>query len=56
MSIPAIETLIETHSWVEPLQKTLNQHFREMYIGIIDERYIERRVRVAHTHVRIKRL
>lgn len=53
MSIPAIKTLIETHSSVDRLQKTLNQHFREMYIGIIDERYIERRVRVAHTHVRI---
>ncbi|MBS2969155.1 globin-coupled sensor protein [Metabacillus sp. KIGAM252] len=46
-------SIIENHSSIERLKKTLKRHIIEIFEGEIDETYIEKRVRIAHVHVRI---
>lgn len=53
LNVPHLRDLIEHHSTVERLKGTLERHIREMFNGVIDEEYIQRRIRVAHAHVRI---
>ncbi|MCM3761707.1 globin-coupled sensor protein [Alkalihalobacillus oceani] len=48
-----LKSIIETNSAVERLRVTLKQHVKEMFNGMIDGAYIEQRIRIAHTHVRI---
>ncbi|MEC2072765.1 globin-coupled sensor protein [Alkalihalophilus marmarensis] len=48
---PALTTIIEDHSSVDRLKKTLNRHIEEMFAGKMDAAYIEQRNRIAHAHV-----
>ncbi|GMB08668.1 globin-coupled sensor protein [Thermolongibacillus altinsuensis] len=45
--------IIEAHSSIERLKKTLTIHVIEMFNGKIDEAFIEKRRRIALTHLRI---
>ncbi len=45
--------IINKHSSVDKLKGTLTKHIKEMFNGIIDDRFIEQRAVIAHTHVRI---
>lgn len=46
-------TIINDHSSVERLRKTLRKHIEEMFDGVVNEDYFEKRNRIAHIHVRI---
>lgn len=48
-----LRELIEHHSSIERLKKTLYQHIEEMFEGHINQSYIEKRTRIAHRHVAI---
>lgn len=50
---PSLVKIISDHSTVERLQKTLHQHLSEMFIGVIDDTFVDRRYMIAHAHVRI---
>jgi len=50
---PSLIDTINTYSSVEKLRKTLQQHIIEIFAGIIDETYLETRIRIAKVHVRI---
>lgn len=45
--------IIHDHSSVDRLKKTLTIHIQEMFSGVIDEAFLEKRVRIAHVHLRI---
>ncbi|MFC7319672.1 globin-coupled sensor protein [Halobacillus campisalis] len=45
--------IINAHSSVERLKETLSQHIQEMFNGLIDNDFIEKRQRIAEVHVRI---
>ncbi|WP_010647709.1 globin-coupled sensor protein [Oceanobacillus massiliensis] len=45
--------IIEKHSSVESLKKTLKKHVVEMFSGEMNEAFIERRKIIAHVHVKI---
>ena len=45
--------IINEHSSVERLKVTLKKHIYEMFSGIIDEQFIQKRKRIAHVHVYI---
>lgn len=51
--VPELSMLINTHSNVEKLKQTLRLHITEMFSGIIDEEYIEKRHQIAKKHVEI---
>lgn len=46
--------LINTHSSVQKLGQSLERHVSEMFDGIIDEAYIEKRRRIAIIHAKIE--
>lgn len=46
-------TIINDNSSVERLTKTLRRHISEMFDGVINQEYIEKRLRIAHIHVHI---
>jgi len=50
---PSLIETINKHSSVEKLKGTLKNHIVEIFNGIIDQEYIEKRKRIAHIHVRI---
>nr|WP_147554182.1 globin-coupled sensor protein [Bacillus testis] len=50
---PTLVAIIDQHSTVGRLKKTLSKHIIEMFSGIIDEQFIEQRFRIAHIHVKI---
>ncbi|MGP4072061.1 protoglobin domain-containing protein [Piscibacillus sp. B03] len=50
---PNLLDIIEKHSSVERLKKTLTRHVKEMFEGVLDEDYYEKRLRIAHVHVRV---
>lgn len=52
-SEPTLLKIIETHSSIERLEKTLRVHIAEMFNGVIDEEYILKRKRIAQMHVKI---
>lgn len=52
-SEPSLYTIIHDNSSVERLRKTLIVHITEMFSGVIDQNFFEKRVRIAHIHVRI---
>ncbi|WP_186278784.1 globin-coupled sensor protein [Lysinibacillus sp. BW-2-10] len=52
-SIPHLKKIIEDHSTVDRLRKTLESHIIEMFSGQIDDAFIEKRLRVARVHFRI---
>ena len=45
--------IINDHSSVERLKVTLKKHIYEMFSGVIDEQFIQKRKRIAHVHVYI---
>ena len=45
--------IIRQHSTVERLKITLKKHIYEMFSGVIDEQFIEKRERIARVHVYI---
>ena len=45
--------IINNHSSIERLKVTLKKHIYEMFSGIIDEQFIQKRKRIAHVHVYI---
>jgi len=49
---PLIE-IIDLHSTIERLKKTLRRHIIEMFSGEMNEAFIERRKRIARVHVKI---
>ncbi|MDQ0338821.1 heme-based aerotactic transducer [Caldalkalibacillus uzonensis] len=51
--IPELLNLIEQHSSVERLKETLRVHLTELFAGHIDEAFMQKRMRVATTHVQI---
>ncbi|SFA53083.1 heam-based aerotactic trancducer [Parageobacillus thermantarcticus] len=50
---PSLFEIIHRHSSVERLKKTLTTHVIEMFEGRIDEAFIEKRTRIAVTHLKI---
>jgi heam-based aerotactic trancducer len=53
---PSLLEIIHRHSSVERLKKTLIMHVIEMFDGRIDETFIEKRKRIAFTHLKIELL
>ncbi len=51
--VPGLMKIIQKHSSVERLQLTLNKHIQEMFDGVIDLEYIEKRRVIAHIHFKI---
>lgn len=45
--------IIHDNSSVDRLKKTLSIHISEMFSGIIDEAFLEKRIRIAHVHLKI---
>lgn len=52
-AIPHLKKIIEDHSTVERLKKTLRIHILEMFSGKIDEEFIQKRMRIAQVHFKI---
>ncbi|MFC5542786.1 protoglobin domain-containing protein [Ureibacillus suwonensis] len=52
-SIPVLNEIINKHSSVERLKKTLKIHILEMFSGKIDKAFIEKRIRIAQAHLKI---
>ncbi|MBQ0138419.1 MAG: globin-coupled sensor protein [Kurthia sp.] len=50
---PSLGRIIQDNSSVSRLQQTLNKHISEMFDGVINEEFIEKRHRIATVHVRI---
>jgi heme-based aerotactic transducer len=51
--VESVKRLINTHSSVEQLRKLLHAHLEQMFDGVIDAGYLQRRERVAMAHIRI---
>ncbi|MFT8320211.1 MAG: globin-coupled sensor protein [Bacillus sp. (in: firmicutes)] len=52
--IPHLINIINEHSTIDRLKKTLTHYLLEMVSGKIDERYIENRIRIGKIHNKIK--
>lgn len=50
---PDLIDIIQTHSSIERLKKTLRKHLIEMFSGHMNAAFIERRKTIAHIHVKI---
>ncbi|WP_134702686.1 globin-coupled sensor protein [Ammoniphilus sp. YIM 78166] len=46
-------SIIEEHSSIDRLKKTLEVHIKELFSGHIDEIFIAKRIRIAHAHVKV---
>nr|WP_181444548.1 globin-coupled sensor protein [Bacillus sp. 03113] len=53
LNIKELKEIIEKHSHVDRLRKTLSSHLLELFNGSIDETFIEKRLRVAKIHFHI---
>lgn len=51
--VPVLEKIIQNHSTIERLKKTLVIHIEEMFSGNIDNAYYEKRKVIAKRHVQI---
>ncbi|MBU9722431.1 globin-coupled sensor protein [Bacillus alkalicola] len=49
----SLTDIIQDHSSFDRLKKTLTIHIREMFSGVINEEYIQKRLRIAYVHVKI---
>lgn len=49
----SLKSIINDHSSVERLKKTLSKHMIEMFNGELTDSYIQRRIKVAEVHVKI---
>ncbi|MBU8881217.1 globin-coupled sensor protein [Bacillus sp. FJAT-29790] len=50
---PSLLTIINDNSSIDRLKNTLKQHISEMFEGVINATYFEKRIRIAHIHVRV---
>jgi heam-based aerotactic trancducer len=50
---PSLLKIINDNSSIDRLKKTLKRHITEMFDGVIDQAYFEKRIRIAHIHVKI---
>ncbi|MEF2292282.1 MULTISPECIES: globin-coupled sensor protein [Virgibacillus] len=50
---PSLMQIINKHSSIEKLKQTLKRHICEMFDGVINPAYFEKRVRIANMHVNI---
>ncbi|WOD61284.1 globin-coupled sensor protein [Niallia taxi] len=50
---PSLLRIINDNSSIERLKKTLRTHICEMFAGEVNSQFIEKRIRIAHVHVRI---
>ncbi|MGG1397291.1 globin-coupled sensor protein [Bacillus salipaludis] len=50
---PSLLKIINDNSSIDRLKKTLRRHIVEMFEGIVDESYLEKRIKIAQIHVRI---
>lgn len=50
---PGLTKIIEAHSSVDRLKKTLTHHLVQLFSGQIDEGFVKQRQIIAHVHVRI---
>lgn len=50
---PSLLNLIKNNSSIERLGKTLKRHISEMFEGVIDQAYFEKRIHIAHIHMKI---
>lgn len=50
---PELIDIIKRHSSIEKLKNTLKSHIYEMFAGVINQEYIEKRVRIALMHIKI---
>ena len=50
---PSLLKIINNNSTIDRLKQTLTQHISEMFDGIIDQSYIQKRIQIAHVHVKI---
>ena len=50
---PSLTKIIADNTTVDRLQKTLHRHLSEMFVGVIDDAFVEKRYTIAHAHVRI---
>ena len=53
MEVPELEQIIKDHSSVERLKNLLFPHLLDLFSGVIDERYVEKRLQVAKVHYEI---
>ncbi|MBE3570329.1 MAG: globin-coupled sensor protein [Bacillales bacterium] len=53
LEVPNLKAMIEQHSSVERLRKTLKEHVLKMFEGKMDEEFLNRRIAVAKVHFRI---
>lgn len=53
LQVQELRDIIEKHSTVERLQKTLRVHLIEMFQGNINKNFVEKRLQIASTHYRI---
>lgn len=52
-SNPELVQIISKHSTVNRLKGTLKEHLWEMFSGVVDEAWIQKRMVIAHKHVQI---
>lgn len=45
--------IVKAHSTIETWAETFQAHLIDMFGGIIDQEYVQKRVRIGHTHVRV---
>lgn len=50
---PSLMEMIDKFSSVERLKKTLTIHIQEMFDGVINQAYIDKRLKIAHIHFKI---
>lgn len=50
---PKLQRIIDQNSSTERLKITLRRHLLEMFEGVIDQRYLDKRIRVAKAHIHI---
>lgn len=50
---PSLMQIINTHSSVERLKKTLTRHVIEIFNGRVDRSFFEQRLKIAHIHLQI---
>lgn len=50
---PSLLGIINGHSSIDRLKTTLRRHITEMFDGVVDASYIEKRIKIAHIHVKI---
>ncbi|MBN3523751.1 globin-coupled sensor protein [Paenibacillus apiarius] len=53
LDVTSLNNMIQSHSSVERLKKTLEQHISEIFDGIIDEAFLKKRFKIAEVHHRI---